>query len=62
MAPEAVQGSKTGYTSKSDIWSVGCVVFDMWAGRGPWEDEQMIAVMRKVSLHGCVVGHPLSLR
>jgi serine/threonine protein kinase len=62
MAPEVVQGGKTGYTSKIDIWSVGCVVLEMWAGRRPWEDEQVYAVMFKVSLHGCVAGHPLTMR
>jgi serine/threonine protein kinase len=49
MAPEVVKAGKKGYTSKIDIWSVGCVVLEMWAGRRPWEDEETYAVMFKVN-------------
>ncbi|KAJ2778644.1 mitogen-activated protein kinase kinase kinase [Coemansia interrupta] len=38
MAPEVVRRSQ--YTAAADIWSLGCVVVQMWAGRPPWDDLQ----------------------
>lgn len=53
MAPEVVQagrkGEKLGYNGKVDIWSLGCVVLEMWAGRRPWQDVDAIAVIYEVS-------------
>lgn len=34
MAPEVVK--QTSYTSKADIWSVGCLVVEMLTGTHPW--------------------------
>lgn len=48
MAPEVVNTQKKGYNFKIDIWSVGCVVLEMWAGMRPWMGEEMVAVMFKV--------------
>jgi serine/threonine protein kinase len=48
MAPEVVNAKKKGYNFKIDIWSVGCVVLEMWAGMRPWMGEEMVAVMFKV--------------
>ncbi|KAI5123627.1 hypothetical protein M0805_003441 [Coniferiporia weirii] len=49
MAPEVVQaarkGEQHGYNGKVDIWSLGCVVLEMWAGRRPWQDTDAIAVI-----------------
>ncbi|KAF8140336.1 kinase-like domain-containing protein [Boletus edulis] len=53
MAPEVIGSQKgKGYNSKVDIWSVGCVVLEMWAGRRPWPDEDFFTVMFKVSHEG----------
>ncbi|KAF8905491.1 hypothetical protein CPB84DRAFT_1676576 [Gymnopilus junonius] len=48
MAPEVVNTKKEGYNFKIDIWSVGCVVLEMWAGMRPWNGEEMFAVMFKL--------------
>ncbi|KAH7910883.1 hypothetical protein BJ138DRAFT_1151938 [Hygrophoropsis aurantiaca] len=49
MAPEVINTQKEkGYNSKIDIWSVGCVVLEMWAGKRPWSDEDFFTVMYKV--------------
>lgn len=48
MAPEVIHTQKKGYNFKIDIWSVGCVVLEMWAGMRPWMGEEMVAVMFKV--------------
>lgn len=45
MAPEIVK--QTAYTSKADIWSVGCLMVEMLTGTHPWADlTQMQAIFR----------------
>lgn len=53
MAPEVINTRKKGYNFKIDIWSVGCVVLEMWAGKRPWIGQEMVAVMFKVRC-GCL--------
>ncbi|KAI0320340.1 hypothetical protein OF83DRAFT_1105241 [Amylostereum chailletii] len=48
MAPEVVNTGKGGYNAKVDIWSVGCVVLEMWAGERPWRKEEAMAVIVKL--------------
>ena len=48
MAPEVIDPMKKGYDKKVDIWSVGCVVHEMWAGKRPWSGDEAIAVILKV--------------
>ncbi|KAI0715329.1 Pkinase-domain-containing protein [Earliella scabrosa] len=45
MAPEVVNSKGKGYNSKIDIWSVGCVVFEMWTGQRPWLGQEAMAVL-----------------
>jgi len=53
MAPEVIHPQKKGYNFKIDIWSVGCVVLEMWAGKRPWSDDEAITVMFKVRSFVC---------
>lgn len=48
MAPEVINTQKKGYNFKIDIWSVGCVVLEMWAGSRPWMGDEAVAVMFKL--------------
>ncbi|KAL7419201.1 mitogen-activated protein kinase kinase kinase [Cryptotrichosporon argae] len=46
MAPEVIhsQNERT-YSGKVDIWSLGCVVLEMWSGERPWGKMEQVAVM-----------------
>eukprot|EP00760_Papus_ankaliazontas_P032170 PhM_4_TR5672/c0_g1_i1/m.14864/K04421/MAP3K3, MEKK3; mitogen-activated protein kinase kinase kinase 3 len=47
MAPEMLQGER--YNSAADIWSFGCVVFEMVSGTPPWSEcPNPAAVMFRV--------------
>ncbi|KAJ2540322.1 Mitogen-activated protein kinase kinase kinase 4, partial [Coemansia sp. RSA 1933] len=46
MAPEVVRAS--AYSAGGDIWALGCVVLQMWSGRGPWDDLQEPQVFFKL--------------
>jgi len=64
MAPEVIDGQKIGYNSKVDIWSVGCVVFEMWTGRRPWSGQEIVSVLLQVGisfnqLSRAVIAEPL---
>ncbi|KAK0208085.1 kinase-like domain-containing protein [Desarmillaria ectypa] len=48
MAPEVVSPKNGGYDVKVDIWSVGCIVLEMWSGKRPWAGQETIAVMLKL--------------
>ena len=44
MSPEVLQGS--GYDFKSDVWSLGCITYEMCALKSPFKDES-----KKMSLY-----------
>lgn len=50
MAPEMIMVERgVGYDSKVDIWSVGCIVFEMWTAKRPWFSQtNFLQVIEKV--------------
>ncbi|KAL7273821.1 mitogen-activated protein kinase kinase kinase [Rhizina undulata] len=48
MAPEVIRPEGQGYSAKIDIWSLGCVVLEMFAGRRPWSKEEAIGAIFKL--------------
>lgn len=48
MAPEVIRSQGQGYSAKVDIWSLGCVVLEMFAGRRPWSREEAIGAIFKL--------------
>jgi Protein kinase domain len=50
MAPEVVRSQGKGYSAKVDIWSLGCVVLEMFAGARPWSKEEAVAAIYKLGV------------
>jgi len=49
MAPEVVRSHGEGYSAKVDIWSLGCVVLEMFAGRRPWSKDEAVGAIYKIA-------------
>jgi mitogen-activated protein kinase kinase kinase len=49
MAPEVIRSEGKGYSAKVDIWSLGCVVLEMFCGRRPWAKEEAIGAIYKIA-------------
>ncbi|EIW71137.1 hypothetical protein TREMEDRAFT_67590 [Tremella mesenterica DSM 1558] len=49
MAPEVIHSvNDRTYSGKVDIWSLGCVVLEMWTGQRPWGEMEQVAAMVKL--------------
>jgi len=46
MSPEALQSA--GYSSKSDIWSLGCVLFEMCSLKRAFDSEGLMGLMYQI--------------
>jgi serine/threonine protein kinase len=53
MAPEILLGQS--YSSKSDLWSVGCIYFEMLFGRTPLNPMSMDHLKRMASEHSKIL-------
>ncbi|KAH8880336.1 Pkinase-domain-containing protein [Thozetella sp. PMI_491] len=49
MAPEVIRSQGEGYSAKVDIWSLGCVVLEMFEGRRPWSKEEAVGAIYKIA-------------
>lgn len=46
MSPEQI--SEQAYNEKSDIWSAGCVIYEMSALRAPFEATNQVQLAMKI--------------
>ncbi|CAG8705045.1 3042_t:CDS:10 [Gigaspora margarita] len=51
MAPEVVK--QTAYTSKADIWSLGCLIVEMFTGTHPFPEFNQMQAMFKIGTESC---------
>ncbi len=49
MAPEIVQGDMRAATTASDLWALGTMLYELLAGRPPFDAESLPVVLRKIA-------------
>jgi serine/threonine-protein kinase len=49
IAPEQASGSATGLKPTADIYSIGAILFDLFAGRPPFLGEHALAVIKQAA-------------
>jgi mitogen-activated protein kinase kinase kinase len=49
MAPEVIRAQEgKGYDTKADIWSVGCILHEMWFNERPWSGDAYQLVLARM--------------
>ena len=46
LSPEICRGHS--YDQKSDIWSLGCILYEMWSLKRPFEADNLAGVVNKI--------------
>ena len=47
-APEVMDPIQTNCGPPADVWSVGCITFEMWTGQRPWDGHETIEILSQV--------------
>ncbi len=50
MSPEQARGEVSALAPATDVWGLGCVLYEMLAGRPPWQGDTAAAVLGSVLL------------
>lgn len=60
MAPEILSDNFNGYTSKSDLWSIGLIFYEMLHGKNPFNDAVNIMDLKKKIIRPIIIKTDLS--